>query len=260
MGLLKDRVVVIAGVGHGVGRSLALGVARQGGSSVLLARTQATLDAVSAEVAALGGSAVGVQTDLASGESCVSAVEEVRRRFGRVDGYVHIAAASSPYGPIGERTTEEWHRAVDANLRAPVSMIEALTPLLAAQGSGSVVLFGSISARRPYFKSPIYAMMKSAILTLSRLYAENLGPLGVRVNCLLPGWIDTPALQGFFEGLARDAGTTAAEEYRRASSAAYLKRLVTPDEVADVALFLVSDLSRGMSGQALDVNAGQWSN
>jgi NAD(P)-dependent dehydrogenase (short-subunit alcohol dehydrogenase family) len=253
-------VVVIAGVGPGVGRSLALGVAREGGATVLLARTQATLDAVTDEVQTAGGATLGLRTDLADKAACQHAVEQASERFGRVDGYVHIAAASSPYGPIGERTAEEWQRAVDGNLRAPTYMIDALTPIMEKQRSGSIVLFGSISARKPYYKSPIYAMMKSALLTLSRLYAETLGPLGVRVNCLLPGFIDTPSLTGYFEGVARDMGTTASEEYRRASAAAMLKRLVKPDEVADVALFLVSDLSRGMSGQSLDVNAGQWLN
>src|SRR5260221_3510240 len=169
MGLLKDRVVVIGGVGPGVGRSLALGVAREGGATVLLARTQATLDTVADEVQAAGGATLGVRTDLADKAACQRAVEQASERFGRVDGYVHIAAASSPYGPIGERTAEEWQRAVDGNLRAPTYMIDALTPIMEKQRSGSILLFGSISARKPYYKSPIYAMMKSALLTLSRL-------------------------------------------------------------------------------------------
>jgi NAD(P)-dependent dehydrogenase (short-subunit alcohol dehydrogenase family) len=129
---------------------------------------------------------------------------------------------------------------------------------LSAHGSGSLVLVSSISARTPFRDSGIYATMKAAQLTLTKVLAQDLGPAGVRVNCVVPGYIDSPALEAFFEALAQQQGITAAETRASAASGAALGRITTADEVANAALFLASDLASGITGQSLDVNGGQW--
>jgi NAD(P)-dependent dehydrogenase (short-subunit alcohol dehydrogenase family) len=254
---LEGRVVVVAGVGPGLGRAVARRAAEEGASVVLAARTASRLDDVAAELTALGATSCCVPTDVSDARQCEHLAEVAEGTFGRVDAVVHTAFARPATGPIRDRTADEWHEALDGNVLAAMHLAQAFTASLTAH-AGSLVLVSSISGRLPFRESGIYATMKAAQLTLTKVLAQDLGPLGVRVNCVVPGHIDGAALEGFFELLARQQGTTAAETRAEVASRAVLGRIPTADEVANAVLFLASDLASGISGQSLDVNGGQW--
>ena len=120
------------------------------------------------------------------------------------------------------------------------------------------VLVSSISARQPYVNSGIYATMKAAMLTLTKVYAQELGPYGVRVNCVVPGYIQSADLDAFFAVLGREDGSGTEAARARATGATALGRFPSADEVADAAVFLASPMATAITGQSLDVNAGHW--
>jgi NAD(P)-dependent dehydrogenase (short-subunit alcohol dehydrogenase family) len=258
MKLLEGRVVIVAGAGPGMGRSVALRAAQHGASVVLAARTAERLAELRDEIESGGGHALAVPTDFVDNEQCLALVAATVEAFGRFDALVHTAFGQPARGPLGERTPADWHAALDVNIVAASQLVEAVTPVLVAQQRGSIVFVSSISARQPRQDSGIYAVMKAGALTLTKVYAQQLGPSNVRVNCVVPGYIDSADLERFFVITGEARGVTGAEARADVASATCLKRIPTAHEVADAAVFFVSDLSSAITGQALDVNAGHW--
>ncbi|MEV6924592.1 SDR family oxidoreductase [Dactylosporangium sp. NPDC051485] len=254
---LSGRCAAIAGVGPGLGRELAVAFAAAGADVALLARRAPYLEEVAGEVAATGRAALCLPTDLTDRSGCAEAARRIGERFGAVDVLVHNAFSRPPLGSLGERTAADWHAAVDGNILSATNLLYELLPLMKGRGA-SVVLVSSISARRPYPESGIYAAMKSAMLTLVQVLAHELGPHGIRVNAVVPGYIESENLEAFFADAGARSGAGAAQARHDAEAATCLGRFVTPREVADVVAFFGSRASTGVTGQTLDVNAGQW--
>lgn len=256
--LLDGHVVVVAGVGPGMGRSTAIRAAANGAAVVLAARTAARLDEVRDTIVAAGGRACSVATDATDAAQCRRLADVALGTYGRIDALVHTGFSRAPTGPLGERSSAEWHDALDGNVIAATQLVDVVAPAMREQRSGSIVLVSSISARRPYVNSGIYGTMKAAMLTLTKVYAQELGPHGVRVNCVVPGYIQSDGLDAFFAALGREDGGGTVAARARATAATALGRFPTADEVADAALFLASPMASAITGQTLDVNAGHW--
>jgi NAD(P)-dependent dehydrogenase (short-subunit alcohol dehydrogenase family) len=254
---LTGRVGVIAGVGPGVGRELAVTFAEEGADVALLARRGEFLTEVAEDVAARGRRALCLPTDLTDRAQCAGAAQRLQEVHGAVDVLVHNAFSRPPLGSLGERTAADWHAAIDGNILSATNLLYELLPLMKGR-SASVVLVSSISARQPYQESGIYAAMKSAMLTLVQVLAKELGAHSIRVNAVVPGYIESDNLEAFFADVGTRQGGSALEARRSAESATCLGRFVTPREVADVVTFFGSASSGGVTGQTLDVNAGQW--
>ena len=241
-----------------MGRSTACCAAAHGAAVVLAARTAARLDTIRDEIVAAGGQACSVPTDATDAAQCRHLADAALEAFGRIDALVHPGFARPPTGPLAERTASEWHEALDGNILAATQLVDAVAPTMRGQNYGSIVLVSSISARQPYVNSGIYATMKASMLTLTKVYAQELGPHGVRVNCVVPGYIQSADLDAFFEVLGREQGVGTDAARARATSATALGRFPSADEVADAALFLASPMATAITGQSLDVNAGHW--
>ncbi|MEV4509256.1 SDR family oxidoreductase [Dactylosporangium sp. NPDC049525] len=256
-GSRTGRVAAVAGVGPGLGRELALTFAEAGADLALLARNGGYLEQVAGEVEAAGRAALRLPADLTDRARCAEAAERIGERYGAVDVLVHNAFSRPPLGSLGDRTAADWHAAVDGNILSATNLLYELLPLMRGR-SAAVVLVSSISARRPYPDSGIYAVVKSAMLTLVQVLARELGPHSVRVNAVVPGYIESDNLEAFFADAGTRQGTSAAQARQAAQDATCLGRFVTAREVADVAAFLGSPAAAGVTGQTLDVNAGQW--
>ncbi|MEV8516989.1 SDR family oxidoreductase [Dactylosporangium sp. NPDC051484] len=254
---LSGRVAAIAGVGRGLGRELAVTFAEAGADVALLARQGVYLDEVAREVVAAGRAALRLPTDLTDRARCAEAARLLGERYGAVDVLVHNAFSRPPLGSLGERSAADWHAAVDGNILSATNLLYELLPLMKGRPA-SVILVSSISARQPYPESGVYAAMKSAMLTLVQVLARELGPHGVRVNAVVPGYIESDNLEAFFADVGTQRGTSAAQARQTAEATTCLGRFVTAREVADVVAFLGSSASAGVTGQTLDVNAGQW--
>jgi NAD(P)-dependent dehydrogenase (short-subunit alcohol dehydrogenase family) len=256
--LLEGRVVMVSGVGPGTGRAIALACAREGADLVLAARTAPALDRVASEVRALDREAAAVPTDICNPDDCRELAEAAHARFGRIDVLVNNAFRGGPYDPVARAKMDDWRRIFDVNLFGSVELSQHVIPFMKAGGGGSIVMINSMSMRviEPRFGG--YAASKGALLTAVQTMAKELGAERIRVNSVVPGYIWGPALERYFAELAAAQGTTPEAVYAEVAARTALGRIPSPEEVADAVVFFASDLSRAITGQALDVNAGHF--
>jgi NAD(P)-dependent dehydrogenase (short-subunit alcohol dehydrogenase family) len=255
--LLRDRVVVVSGVGPGLGRAIALRCAAAGADVVLAARTPARLDEIAAEVAALGRRALAVPADITDDESAAHLAQAALAAFGRVDALVNNAFGMPPMADLGDVDLAAISASFEVNVTAALRVTRLLAPALADSG-GSVVMINSMVLRHSRRSFGPYKLAKAALLALAQSLATELGPRGIRVNSVAPGYIWADTLKWYFGYLAEQRGVTAADVYDETAAGTDLRRLPEPDEIADAVVFLASGLARAITGQCLDVNCGEF--
>jgi NAD(P)-dependent dehydrogenase (short-subunit alcohol dehydrogenase family) len=257
-GLLDGRAAIVSGIGPGAGRSIALALAREGADVVLAARTPAALEEVAAEIRARGRRALAVPTDVARPDDCRRLADAAHAELGRIDVLVNNAFRSAPYEPVERASMDEWRNIFDVNVFGTVQLSQAVVPHMKTQGGGSIVMINSMSVRviEPRFGG--YAASKAALMSAVQTMAKELGAHRIRVNSVVPGYIWGPALQGYFAQLAAQQGTTPDAVYAEIASRTALNHIPDSDEIADAVVFFASDLSRAITGQALDVNGGHY--
>lgn len=253
--LLEGKVVLVCGVGPDLGRSMALRSARAGAVVVLAARTTQRLLEVADEVKAMGSAVLAVPTDLADVGARTELVERSLGEFGRIDGLINTAFVPPPQKPLLDTDLDEMRGWTDVNVLASVGLVQLLAEPL-ADSRGSVVLVSSMVIRNQLPGFGAYRMDKAALLAAARSLSVELGPRGVRVNSVAPGYIWGDKVRAAFERQAAARGVSAKAIHDEVASGADLRRLPTPDEIADAAVFLTSDMASGISGQCLDVNCG----
>ena len=255
--LLHGKVVVVSGVGPGLGRAIALRSAHQGADVVLAARTASRLDEVAEEVTALGRRGVAVQADITDDDSAQQFAAAAAGAFGRVDTLVNNAFVWPPLADLADVDLAAVRAAFEANVLAALRITRLLTPALAASG-GSVVMINSAVLRHSRRTFGTYKMAKAALLALAQSLATELGPQGIRVNTVAPGYIWAGSLKWYFGQLARQRGVDRQQIYDETAATLDLRKLPEPDEIADAVVFLASPLARAITGQCLDVNAGEY--
>jgi NAD(P)-dependent dehydrogenase (short-subunit alcohol dehydrogenase family) len=255
--LLQDKVVVVAGVGPGLGRSIALASARAGADVVLAARTASRLDEVAKEVAALGRRGLAVPADITDAGAAAHLAEAAVDAFGRVDTFVYNALAMPPIADLAEVDLDAVRVGLDANVIAALRLTRLFTPALAAS-TGSVVMISSMVVRFSQRTFGPYKMAKAALLALAQTLATELGPQGIRVNSVAPGHIWGDSLKWYFGYLAKQRGVDAQQIYDETAATIDLRKLPEPDEIADAVVFLASRMARAITGQCLDVNSGEY--
>ena len=257
MGMLDNKVVLISGVGPALGTTLARRCAQEGADLVLAARTVERLEGVAGEIEGLGRRAVSVGTDITDEAQVANLVEKSLEAYGKVDVLINNAFKVPSMKPLAKTSFDHIRETFELTVLGALRLIQGLTPAL-TEAKGSVVNVNSMVVRHSDPKQGAYKMAKSALLAMSQSLASELGQQGIRVNSVLPGYIWGGTLQGYFEHQAGKYGTTVDEIYKAAAVNSDLKRLPTEDEVASAILFMASDLSSGITGQALDVNCGEY--
>ena len=256
-GLLKDRVVVISGVGPALGTTLARRCAEEGADVILAARTVERLEDVAGQVRALGRRALAVGTDITDEDQVANLVSTSMSEFGKVDVLINNAFRIPSMKPFAKTSFEHIRETVELTVLGALRLIQGFTPAL-TDSKGSVDNVNSMVVRHSDPKQGAYKLAKSALLAMSQSLASELGEAGIRVNSVLPGYIWGGTLQSYFEHQAGKYGTTVDEIYKAAAANSDLKKLPTEDEVASAILFMASDLSSGITGQTLDVNCGEY--
>jgi 2-keto-3-deoxy-L-fuconate dehydrogenase len=253
-GRFQGRVVVITGAASGQGRSGAMLFAREGARLALCDRNAEGL-AVTADLVTsqFGVDVLTQDCDLTNVSAIESFATKILDRFHVVDVVYNNAGVMARLS-IDETESSNWDEIQAINVRAPFFLVKYLMPGLKASKSASVINVSSIAGVTPPREgNTAYATSKGALIALTRAQARDLAPLGIRVNCLVPGAIDTPMPAGAFEAMAVERQ----EEARAlAVSRSLIKRWGTADEVAAVAVFLASAEASYMTGAIVPVDGG----
>ena len=256
MGELEGKVAIITGGGYGIGKEIALIYAHAGAKLVLTARTPGPLEETCAAVEKLGAKAVAVRTDVAKEGDCVRMVEAAINAFGRIDILVNNAGIAGPTKRSTEMSLAEWQEVLDINLTGAWLASRAAIPVMVKQKAGNILMISSGAGRRGYpFRSP-YAASKWAMIGLTQTLAGEWGAEGIRVNCICPGAVEGDRIERVIQARAEATKTPYEQVKRNFTATAAMQRMVTEEEVARVSLFLVSDLSAGVTGQTINVDAG----
>ncbi|MFF0527594.1 SDR family oxidoreductase [Nocardia amikacinitolerans] len=255
--LLQDKVVVVSGVGPGLGRAIAVQAAKAGADLVLASRTESRLTEVAKEIAEIGRRAVVVPTDINDEAAVTNLVETATSAFGRVDTLVNNAFAIPPLADLAEVDLDQVRAGFETNVLAALRLTRMFVPAL-TETKGSVVMINSAVLRHSRRTFGPYKMAKSSLLALAQSLATELGPKGIRVNSVAPGYIWADNLKWYFNYLAQQRGITPEEVYAETASTIDLRKLPEPDEIADAVVFFASPLARAITGACLDVNGGEY--
>lgn len=255
--MLEGKVVCISGVGPALGTTLARRCAQAGADLVLAARTPERLDDVAKQITDTGRRAVGVATDITQDDQVENLVEAALAGYGRLDVLINNAFRVPSMKPLADTSFQHIRDAIELTALGALRLIEGFTPAL-AESKGAVVNVNSMVIRHSQAKYGAYKMAKSALLAMSQSLATELGEHGIRVNSVVPGYIWGDTLKGYFAHQAGKYGTTVEQIYAATAASSDLKRLPTEDEVASAIIFLASDMASGITGQALDVNCGEY--
>ena len=252
---LDGRRALVTGGGRGIGRAVALRLARAGALVALAARTRAEVDAVAGEIRAGGGRAVATSADVARVEEVRSLFLTAREAMGGVDILVN-GAGIAPSAPLVKTSDETWHAVIETNLSGVFYTTREALPEMMSRGFGRIVNVASIAGKSgmPYIAA--YAASKHGVLGLTKVAALECASKGVTVNAICPGYVDTPMTDAGIARIVEKTGISAADARRRLEDLSPQKRMVTPDEVAALALYLCGDDARGITGQALNVDGG----
>jgi NAD(P)-dependent dehydrogenase (short-subunit alcohol dehydrogenase family) len=238
---LQGRVVAVTGAGDGIGRAVALAAAAHGARLVLIGRSVRKLEAVHARIAALDAAEASIaplDLEKAIARDYDQLADALRQRYGRLDGLVHNAGVLGMLAPIEQYDVPTWCRVLHVNLTAAFALTQVLLPVLRASSDASIVFTGSGPAHRAHAYWGAYAVAKSGIEALSQLLAEELeSSATVRVNALNPGPVRTRLR-------------------RQAYPAEDIGKLAAPEDVVRPYLWLLSEASRGITGQSLDCQPG----
>jgi NAD(P)-dependent dehydrogenase (short-subunit alcohol dehydrogenase family) len=255
--LLRDKVVVVSGVGPGLGRGIALQCARAGADVVLASRTESRLEEVAKEITDLGRRAVVVPTDINDEAAAAHLQEATLDAFGRVDTLVNNAFAIPPIMDLAEVELDAVRTGFETNVLAALRLTRLFTPAL-EDSRGSIVMINSAVLRHSRRTFGAYKMAKASLLALAQSLATELGPRGVRVNSVAPGYIWADNLKWYFAYLAQQREIPVEQVYEETAATIDLRKLPEPDEIADAVVFLASYLARAITGHCLDVNGGEY--
>jgi hypothetical protein len=217
---LAGQVALVTGAGRGIGRAVALALAREGAAVALAARTRAELAAVAAEIREAGGRALAVPTDVTQDTAVEALVEQTVGELGRLDLLVTAAGVAS-FGPVSAAKPGDWDAMLAVNLRAVMVCCRAVLGPMARQRRGTIVNVASVAATRAIPGAAAYAATKAGVLAWSRGLAEEVRAEGIRVGVVLPGAVDTPLW---------DAIPNAPDR----------RRMLTPDDVARAVLLMAT--------------------
>jgi NAD(P)-dependent dehydrogenase (short-subunit alcohol dehydrogenase family) len=258
--LLKDKVVIVSGIGPGLGQELSTLAAREGaGAVVLAARTQSKLDTAEQEIngLGLGTKVLKVVTDIASPEQCKALADKTVEAFGRIDVLFNSAYDPGSFEPIESADMTGWRRAMDVNFFGTMQLTQACVAHMKETG-GAIVMIATMVEHKPMATQAGYGASKSALRSATKHLALELGTYNIRVNSCHMGWMWGPNVAGYFAWQAQTTGRPQEELIAEVAKNIPLGAIPDDGECAKAALFLASDYASVVTGAALDVNGGEF--
>lgn len=253
---LKDKVAIVTGGGRGIGRILALALADEGAKLCICARSRDKLEETAREIGTKGGEVLTVESDISREEDVVEMMRQTVDKLGTVDVLINNAAAEGPTLPIHEMDGKDWREVVDVNLNGLFYCTKHALKVMIPRKCGNILNIGSIAGVYAYPLRTPYNATKWAIAGVTQTIAAEVGPYGIRCNCLSPGPTEGERAFRVIRKRAEATGKTFEEMKNFYEEQIPLRRMVKPEEVAKTAIFLISDESSAVTGQHFCVSGG----
>jgi NAD(P)-dependent dehydrogenase (short-subunit alcohol dehydrogenase family) len=253
---LEGQVAAVTGAGTGIGREISLRLAAEGADVVLTGRSTGAMEEVAELVRAQGRRALPLAMDLRDPDSITAAANAAEAEFGRVDVLVNNSGVGGPSAPLVDMPLDEWEDTFRVNVTGTMLACKAFLPGMLARRSGSVVVIGSVTGKRPLVNRTPYAASKTALIGLVRTLAWELGSSGVRVNLVSPGGVEGDRINWVLEQQAAARGISVDQARAEFAEGSPLKKLVGPRDVAAAVAFLASDSAASITGEDMNVSAG----
>lgn len=241
---LQDKVAIITGSARGIGRATALAFAAAGAQVIVCDMDVAGGEQTAADIRAAGGRALFVQVNVTERASVDALVQTVQAQFGRIDVLINNAGVLRDHSLL-KMTEQEFDFVINVNLKGVFNCTQAIAPLMVAQGSGAIISASSVVGVYGNYGQTNYVASKAGVIGMTKVWARELGPKGVRVNAVAPGFISTEMLAGIPDKVM--------EELKAKIS---LRRLGRPEDIAQAYLFLASDEAAYITGHVLHVDGG----
>jgi NAD(P)-dependent dehydrogenase (short-subunit alcohol dehydrogenase family) len=243
---VDGKVAIVTGGSRGIGRGIALALAGAGAKVMITSRKAESCEEAVAEITAAGGEAAYVAGHVGKADDIQRVVDGTLDTFGAVDILVNNAATNPYAGPTIDIDLPRWEKTFEVNVTAPLAWTQACHKAWMAEHGGNVINISSVGAFRTNVILGVYDITKSALIHLTQQLASEVGP-GVRINAICPGLVKTDFARALW---ADGRGDQVAEAYP-------LKRLGEPEDIGNLALFLASDASSWITGQAFVADGGQ---
>ncbi|HRW06084.1 MAG TPA: SDR family oxidoreductase [Caldilineaceae bacterium] len=240
MGTLTNKTVIVTGASRGIGKAIALTLGQAGANVVATARTTSAIAGVVDQLQQMGANGLAVTADLSAEADIQRIADETLARFGRVDILVNNAAIIHPPIDLVNFDATLWRQVIDVNLTGAALLTKAVLPTMIAQHGGKIINIASIGGRKGGKGRSAYRVTKAALISLTESVAAEVKPHGIDVTCICPGGVDTEGFREAFNSQGRDENP----------------KLMLPDEIAELALFLCSDASSAITGTAIDAFGG----
>lgn len=255
MQVLRDKLALVTGASRGIGRAVALALARAGCDLVIVARTREALERVADEVRRTGRSALPVVCDVASRTATRSMVDRVAQDAGTVQILVNNAGIA-PAARFLDMEDERFEDVLRVNLMGTYYCCKGFLKGMIDARWGRIVNIASISGKVPYRHTAAYTTSKHAVLGLTRVLALETAASGITVNAICPGYTDTALAREGARRMAAQTGETPGQALARFARTSPQQRLIDPGEIADLVVFLAGDAGAAMTGQSINVDGG----
>lgn len=252
---LSGRKAVITGASRGIGRAIALALADAGADLAISARSETDLAQVAAEIRACGRQATPILCDVTDPQQVAALAATALDRLGEVDILVNNAGAAKSHKFLGH-PDELWHHMIGVNLHSAYYVSKAFIPHMVERRAGRIIMIASIASKIGARYLSAYTAAKHGVLGLTRALAAEFVQYNITVNAICPGYVDTPLTDATIVNIMARTGMSEADARRAIEQTSLQQRLITPEEVAALAVYLAQDSSRGITGQAMNVDGG----
>ncbi len=256
---LKNKVAIITGGAGNIGKAIALAFSSEGAAVVVASRNLANLEAVTSEIKAMGGRAAAIKTDVANEEQVQKMVEQTLSEYGKIDILVNSILNVGPNANVVDIKLEDWNQTIAVNLTGPMLCSREALKNMLPRRSGNIINISSLSGKMGMVLRSTYCASKWGLNGFTQTLSMEVGKYNIRVNAIAPGPVIGEALDGSIKTMAEILGLPARDLVDKMISRASLGRFVTAEEVAQVAIFLSSDDSSGITGQVISIDAGRTS-